>query len=303
MIAFFVALVFVVLLVVAVSVAILGGEGGGRQASVALIHIEGVIATSDSDSLLMGAIASSSRIAELLAEARDDDSFKAVVVRVNSPGGSVAASQEIYNAIQRVRREGKPIVISMGDVAASGGYYVSSAADWIVANPGTITGSIGVILEILNYGGLMEKIGVKTYIFKQGQFKDIGSPYREPSDDERKMLDAMGARAYQQFFKAVLEGRKGRLTEDELKAVADGRPILGDEALERKLVDQLGDLKDAVDKAAELAKIPGKPVVRELGRKSFWEVLMEMRLGLPDWRAGNPLPAVRYLLPDPLSVR
>jgi protease-4 len=300
---FFIVLVFVVVLVTGSLIWILGKGVSRSRGEVALIKIEGVIATSGGSSLLGGSVASSSEIAKLLGEARDDLSVKAVVVRVNSPGGSVAASQEIYNAIQRVRREGKPVVVSMGDVAASGGYYISSAADWIVANPGTITGSIGVILEIVNYGGLMDKLGIRAYTFKQGKFKDIGSPFRPPSDDEKAMLDAMGARAFRQFFTAVLEGRQGRITEDHLLQIADGRPILGDEAMEHGLVDQLGDLKDAVDKAAELAKIPGKPSVRELGKKSFWDLLMEARIALPDWRVGNPLPAVRYLLPDPLSLR
>jgi protease-4 len=300
---FVIVLVFIVALVTVSLVWTFGKGVPTGRGVVALVTVEGIIATSSGASLFGGAFASSSEVSALLAEARDDDSVKAIVIRVNSPGGSVAASQEIYNAVNRVRREGKPVVISMGDVAASGGYYISAPADWIIANPGTITGSIGVILEIVNYGGLMDKLGVKAYTFKQGKFKDIGSPYRPPSDAEKEMFDAMGARAFQQFFKAVLDGRKGRVTEEQLEAIADGRPFLGDEALEYHLVDQLGDLKDAVDKAGELGSIPGKPTVRELGKKSVWDLLMEARLGIHDWRAGNPFPAVRFLLPDRLSFR
>lgn len=305
MFVFFVVLVLVFGMTV-MAVLLVSGRGkgiSGTRGEIALIRVEGVISTTSGSTLFGGAVASSTEIAELLTEARENHSMKAVVLRVNSPGGSVAGSQEIYTAINRVRREGKPVVVSMGDVAASGGYYISSAADWIVANPGTMTGSIGVILELVNYEGLMEKVGVRAYTFKQGKFKDIGTPFREPSEEEKTMLDAMGARAYQQFFRAVLEGRKGRITEEQLRAIADGRPILGDEALEYHLVDELGDLKDAVDKAAELAKIPGKPTVRELGKKSLWEMVIEARMGLPDWRFGNFLPAVRYLLPERIRLR
>ena len=185
---------------------------------------------------------------------RKDKSVKALVVRVDSPGGSVGASQEIYRAIERFRNSGKPVVVSMGNVAASGGYYVSAAADYIFANPGTITGSIGVIIQHVAYRELLEKIGVRTTTIKTGKFKDTLSPTRELTEEEKKYLETTIKEAYEQFLKAILKHRK--IKERRLRRVADGRVFTGKRAKELGLVDELGGLEDAIEKAKELASVP-----------------------------------------------
>ena len=185
---------------------------------------------------------------------RKDKSVKALVVRVDSTGGSVGASQEIYRAIERFRNSGKPVVVSMGNVAASGGYYVSAAADYIFANPGTITGSIGVIIQHVAYRELLEKIGVRTTTIKTGKFKDTLSPTRELTEEERKYLESTIKEAYEQFLKAILKHRK--IKERRLRRVADGRVFTGKRAKELGLVDELGGLEDAIEKAKELASVP-----------------------------------------------
>ncbi|RLJ71254.1 protease-4 [Hydrogenivirga caldilitoris] len=187
---------------------------------------------------------------------RKDKSVKALVIRVDSPGGSVGASQEIYRAIERFRAEGKPVVVSMGNVAASGGYYVSAPADYIFANPGTITGSIGVIIQHVAYKELMEKIGVKATAIKTGKFKDTLNPFRELTPEEKKYLQETINEAYEQFIQAILKYRGKKISEDKLREVADGRVMTGEKAKELGLVDEVGGLEDAVEKAKELAGVP-----------------------------------------------
>ncbi len=187
---------------------------------------------------------------------RKDKSVKALVIRVDSPGGSVGASQEIYRAIERFKEEGKPVVVSMGNVAASGGYYVSAPADFIYANPGTITGSIGVIIQHIAYKDLMEKIGIKATSIKTGKFKDTLNPFRELSPDERKYLKETIEEAYEQFLKAILKYRENKIEEQKLREVADGRVLTGEKAKELGLVDALGGLEDAIQKAKEISGFP-----------------------------------------------
>ncbi len=187
---------------------------------------------------------------------RKDRSVKALVIRVDSPGGSVGASQEIYRAIERFRKEGKPVVVSMGNVAASGGYYLSAPANYIYANPGTITGSIGVIIQHIAYKELMEKIGVKATAIKTGKFKDTLNPFRELTPEEKKYLKETIDEAYEQFLQAILKYRKDKISEEKLREIADGRVLTGKKAKELGLVDELGGLEDAVEKAKELARVP-----------------------------------------------
>ncbi len=210
---------------------------------VAIISIKGVI---------VNPIPTVKKIERL----RKDRSVKALVIRVDSPGGSVGASQEIYRAIERFRAEGKPVVVSMGNVAASGGYYVSAPADYIFANPGTITGSIGVIIQHVAYKELMEKIGVKATAIKTGKFKDTLNPFRELTPEEKKYLKETITEAYEQFLEAILKYRGKRISEEKLREVADGRVLTGERAKELGLVDELGGLEDAVEKAKELAGVP-----------------------------------------------
>ncbi len=184
------------------------------------------------------------------------NSVKAVVLRVDSPGGIVAPSQEIYAEVKKFAAK-KKIIVSMGSLAASGGYYISAPATMIYANPGTITASIGVILKLSNIESLMDKIGIKSHTLKTGKFKDSGSPLREFSAEDRAMLQAVIDNTHQQFVKAVAEGRK--LPLEDVRKIADGRILSGEQAQEHKLVDRLGTLQDAIEEAGRQAGISGDP--------------------------------------------
>jgi protease-4 len=216
-----------------------------------------------------------SRRIRSLAETGD---VKAIVLDINSPGGSVGAVQELYSQILRVRKEKKiPVVALFGDVAASGGYYIAAACDKIVAHPGTLTGSIGVIFSVGNLEGLFSKVGYRVEPIKSGPHKDIGSPARPMTPEERKILQELIDDAYGQFVSAVGSGRG--LDEQKVRALADGRIYSGRQALDAGLVDVLGDSTDAVDLAAKLAKIPGKPKIkRDVEKFSDLFDLLESRL-------------------------
>jgi len=219
-----------------------------------------------------------------------DPLVKAIVVRIDSPGGGVAPSQEIYNAIKRVRKEhNKTVVASMGTVAASGGYYIAVATDRILANPGTLTGSIGVIMQMANFHELLEKSGVKSVVVKTGKFKDLGSPFRPMSDDDRQVLESVLNDTLSQFIEAVAEGRSMDLA--EVEQLADGRVFTGRQAKAVLLVDELGDLHDAIQLAGELSGIEGTPRVVETTKPfSVREFLESTFLG-----------SVRGLLPSRFS--
>ena len=228
---------------------------------IALVRLEGLLVTSEH------------AVEELNAYA-EDSSIKAIVLRIDSPGGGVVVSQEIYNAVKNARKAGKKVVASMGTVAASGGYYVAAAADKIVANPGTLTGSIGVKMEFANIEKLLEKIGVRGVVVKAGEYKDVGSPFRDMSEPEKKILQDVIDDVHSQFIKAVAEGRN--MQEADVRAIADGRIFTGRQALDLKLVDQLGDLTDSIKVAGDLVGIKGKPRVIEK-RKTipFFDYLKE----------------------------
>jgi len=212
-----------------------------------------------------GPIVSSGKVIEELRDYGKDPSVKAVVLRVESPGGAVAPSQEIYEAVKKLR-EKKPVVVSMGSVAASGGYYISAPATRIYANPGTVTGSIGVIMEIPNVKELMDRIGVKTEVIKSGRHKDLASAFRGIGKEEREILQAVLDEVHGQFIRAVAEGRG--LALDEVRKIADGRIFTGSQAVKLGLVDETGNLEDAILIAAELGGIKGEPHRVEKKEKS-----------------------------------
>ena len=245
----------------------IGAVVGGSVKSdhVALVNFYGEISDQEGGKLF-GARGSRDFIADLDA-ARTDKSIKAVVLRINSPGGSAAASQELYQAIRRLRVE-KPVVCSMGDAAASGGYYMAAACTKIYANPATLTGSIGVISQFMNVQSLLKKLGIQSDTFKSGKFKDAGSPFRQLRPDERQLFQAMISDIYQQFVRDVVDGRKaatkGKLTQAELLKVADGRVLTGRQAKQKMLIDELGGLYEAVAEAGKLGGIQGKPKVRSI---------------------------------------
>lgn len=207
-----------------------------------------------------GAISSSETVVQQLRRFSEDASVPAIVLRIDSPGGGVAASQEIYSEIQRVRDKGKTVVASMGSMAASGGLYVAVGCDHIVANPGTLTGSIGVILQFPTAEKLFDKVGVRYEVVKSGKYKDVGNLSRDMTDDERTLLQGVIDDTYDQFVGAVSEGRD--LDPDSVRAFADGRIFTGRQALDYGLVDELGDMQVALDAAAEMAgmDVPPKTV-------------------------------------------
>lgn len=222
-----------------------------------------------------------------------DPSVKAIVLRVDSPGGAVAPSQEIYEEVKKATLK-KKVIVSMGSVAASGGYYISAPASRIIANPGTLTGSIGVIMEIPNIEGLMDKIGVKTEVIKSGRHKDLASAFRKMGTEERVILQGVLDDVHEQFIKAVSEGRKN-MSLDDIKELADGRIFTGRQALEIGLVDELGSLEDAINVAAKLAGIKGEPEV--VSKKESFSIIDILRGKFPK-ELSDVLPAVKikYML-------
>ncbi|MBT9448187.1 MAG: hypothetical protein BA868_02470 [Desulfobacterales bacterium C00003106] len=223
---------------------------------------------------LKGIITDARPTVKQLKEFRKDESVKAIVLRIDSPGGAVAPSQEIYDEVARTVPL-KKVVVSMGSVAASGGYYIAAAADHIMANPGTITGSIGVVMEFPNIEELVKKIGFNTEVIKSGSYKDIGSPLRKMSSSERELLQGVIDSVYHQFVNAVAHSRQ--IPVEKVTAIADGRIFSGEQAKEIGLVDSLGGLEDAVAMAGKAGGIKGDPVVIYPKKKRF--SLLEFLLG------------------------
>ncbi|MEA2624224.1 MAG: protease [Candidatus Binatota bacterium] len=259
------------------------GKGVGflGENAVAVVYVEGEI---DDPQDVVDTI---DRVAE-------SEGVRAIVIRIDSPGGAVAPSQEIYDAIVRAR-ERKPVIASLGTIAASGGYYVAAACDRVVANAGTLTGSIGVLMQVGNVEELLKKIGVAGTILKAGKFKDIGSPVRAMTAEEHDLLVGLLENVHEQFIAAVAKGR--RLGVDAVRAVADGRVLTGEQALEHGLVDRLGGLRDALDLAASEAGIEGgaRPIeFRERSAPWWWEVLG--RVLVPPQQHGTGL---RFLYTGP----
>ena len=213
-----------------------------------------------------GELLESRPILDQLKRYEDSNSVKAILLNIDSPGGGVAVSQEIYTEIRRLRdKKDKIVVAYLSSTGASGAYYVACAANKIVANPGTIVGSIGVIAEWVNYADLMEWAKLKDVVFKTGEFKDTGSPSRSLTENERKYFQGLIDDMYVQFLEAVASGRK--LDLQEVRSLADGRVFTGRDAKGRKLIDEIGNLQDAVDLTAKLAGISGKPRLIRLSRR------------------------------------
>ena len=260
----------------------LAGLSQSKKNAVAVVEIYGAISQgASSRSWDRG----SQQIAKRIRDLADKKEVKAIVLDINTPGGSVGAVQEIYSAIKRAKAETKkPFIARFGEVSASGGYYVAAACDKIIAQPGTITGSIGVIFSVGNFQGLMSKVGFKSEVIKSGKFKDIGSPTREMTPEERKLLQAMIDDSYEQFVAAVSEGRK--MPVDDVKKLADGRIYTGRQGKENGLVDQIGDLQDALDAAGEMGGIGKTPrVLKESDPFEQIMSLMDSKLQLTGTKA------------------
>ncbi|MFQ5735438.1 MAG: signal peptide peptidase SppA [Thermodesulfobacteriota bacterium] len=251
---------FIAIMLLSVTIAYLTGSALTGGDKVAVVRMDGVITDpTETVKQLKG-----------LGKRKD---VKAVVVRINSPGGAVGPSQEIYREIQKLK-EKKPVVASMGAIAASGGFYAAVAADKIVALPGTITGSIGVIIEFMNAEELLSKIGLKGYVVKSGKFKDVGSPLRRMEPAERELMQSVIDDVNRQFIEAVAKGRN--MDAGRVEKMADGRIFTGAQALANGLIDSLGGLSDAISLGAQMAGIEGEPEVIYVERRdlSLWNAVL-----------------------------
>ena len=253
----------------------------GSGDKIALIELKGIILASE-------------ETVRQFKKYREDRSIKGILFRVDSPGGGVVASQEIYEEVKKTRNSGKPVVVSMGSLAASGGYYVSCPANRIVSNPGTLTGSIGVISQFMRYDSLLGKIGVEVNTIKSGKFKDAGNPFRQMTEDDKKYFQNLMDDVHRQFITAVETERK--LPHDSLVAFADGRVFTGEQALKLGLVDTLGTYEDAIKITARIAGIRGEPAIVKERRRVFslldrilGEAKIEELLGLKEKILDQPI--------------
>lgn len=261
--------------------------------SLAIIAIQNNLPIGERIALIRieGPIFDSKEAIEEIKKYSKDKSIKAIVLRIDSPGGAVAPAQEIYEEVRKAVAK-KKVVVSMGSVAASGGYYIASPASRIVANPGTLTGSIGVIMEIPNLEGLMNKLGIRTEVVKSGRHKDIASIFRGIKKEEREILQSVLDNVHEQFISAVAEGRK--MLHEDVKKVADGRIFTGEQALKIGLIDELGNIEDAVKIAATLSGIKGEPVVVTKGEK--FSIINLLRGSIPkEFTDVFPTLRIKYL--------
>lgn len=260
-----------------------GAGGFTPRDSLAIIQIRGGIFEADS-------------VLQEIDQYRKNNHVRAIVVRVDSPGGGVGASQEIFRALKQAREDnGKLIVVSMAGVAASGGYYVSCAADRIFAMPGTITGSIGVIATFPNMEGLNEKIGLRWNVLKTGAFKDSGSATRPMTEEDRAVMEELLFSAYDQFVNDIADRRS--MDVDHVKELADGRVYTGQQALEHGLIDEEGSLLDAIEYARERTGIEGEPHILQREERQWpWFLTADVGDLLP--KAAHPMrPGLYYLWP------
>lgn len=246
---------------------VISGRGNDR---VVVITVSGVIGAGSGDGVFSTGLSHEQLISQIRTAA-GDARVKAVVLRVDSPGGSVVASNELYAELLKLRERGKRLVISMGTTAASGGYYISMAGEQVYANPDTLTGSLGVIVSLLNYDEAFSRLGLQEYVYKSGEFKDIGSPLRPPRPEEEAIWNALVDEAYQGFVDVIVAGRG--MARDDVLRIADGRVYTGRQALALGLVDELGNLEDAIEGAKALAGLDEALVVRYRSLNSLRELL------------------------------
>lgn len=266
----------------------LGGPGGGVSAStttyeeeyvsgegsdkIVVVPVEGVISSADGSLLGPEQTTTPQGMQDALRQAKEDSNVAAVVLEVNSPGGGVTESEQIHGDILDFKEStDKPVIVSMDATAASGGYYIATAADEIVANSSTITGSLGVIFQLTNVTEAADKIGVKQVIVKSGEFKDIGSPFRDVEPQERDILESLVNESYDEFVEVIVEGRD--LSESRVREIADGRIYSGNQAQELGLVDELGDLEKATEITLDRTNLEEATVVRYVQAESFTDLL------------------------------
>ena len=277
-----------IIVIIMVVTPIVGGAmsavSGSLGPKVAVIELSGVI--TDASEVLKA----------LYSEARNKDT-KAIVLRIDSPGGAVAPSEEIYNAVRRLKAE-KPIVVSMGSMAASGGLYTAASASKIFCQPATQTGSIGVIMQVPNFSTIADKVGVSMITIKSGALKDVGNQFRPMTEEDRRFLEEVAARVHKNFIQAIAEGRK--LSVDKVEKFADGRVLLGSEAKDLGLVDGFGDIYDAAREALVLAKVELKAdqipnLVYANKKKNFLERALDSESLIPSLVEWGLVPTLKYL--------
>ena len=264
-----------VMVLLAVGSALLPDRWKSPSGEIALVRIQGMLMDSQN-------------IVRQLSNYRHNPNVRGIVLRIDSPGGAVAPAQEIYNEIMKLKADHKTVYASMGTVAASGGYYIACAANYVLANPGTLTGSIAAVMAFSNIEELTDKIGVKPIIIKSGKYKDVGSPLRGMKPEERKLLQSVVDDVHQQFIQAVAKGRG--LPVSEVNEIADGRIMTGQQALTLKLVDEMGGLEKTIELLAKKIGVEGRPkVIEEKEKTPFFDWLLQS--SLPSRLAATLMPA------------
>ena len=264
-----------VMVLLAVGSTLLPDRWKSPSGEIALVRIQGMLMDSQN-------------IVRQLSNYRHNPNVRGIVLRIDSPGGAVAPAQEIYNEIMKLKADHKTVYVSMGTVAASGGYYIACAANYVLANPGTLTGSIAAVMAFSNFEELTDKIGIKPIIIKSGKYKDVGSPLRGMKPEERKLLQSVVDDVHQQFVQAVAKGRG--LPVSEVNEIADGRIMTGQQALTLKLVDEMGGLEKTIELLAKKIGVEGRPkVIEEKEKTPFFDWLLQS--SLPSRLAATLMPA------------
>ena len=264
-----------VMVLLAIGSALLPDRWKSPSGEIALVRIQGMLMDSQN-------------IVRQLSNYRHNPNVRGIVLRIDSPGGAVAPAQEIYNEIMKLKADHKTVYASMGTVAASGGYYIACAANYVLANPGTLTGSIAAVMAFSNIEELTDKIGIKPIIIKSGKYKDVGSPLRGMKPEERKLLQSVVDDVHQQFVQAVAKGRG--LPVSEVNEIADGRIMTGQQALTLKLVDEMGGLEKTIELLAKKIGVEGRPkVIEEKEKTPFFDWLLQS--SLPSRLAATLMPA------------
>jgi len=279
----FTAGLFALIILVTIGSALLPDHWKSPSGEIALVHVNGMLMDSRD-------------IVRQLSDYRHDPQVRGIILRIDSPGGAVAPAQEIYSEITKLQADHKTVYASMGTVAASGGYYIACAADYVLANPGTLTGSISAVMAFNNIEELTKKVGVKPYIIKSGKFKDVGSPLRAMTPDEQKLLQDVVNDVHEQFVQAIAEGRDLPLA--EVHKIADGRIMTGQQALKLKLIDEVGGLEKTIDLLAKKLNVVGRPKVIEQKEKvPFFDWLLQGSLssGLAQTLMPSPQPRLQYV--------
>ncbi len=271
------------MVLIAVGSALLPDSWKSTSGEIALVNVQGLLMDSRD-------------IVNQLSDYRHNSQVRGVVLRIDSPGGAVAPAQEIYNEIMKLRANHKTVYASMGTVAASGGYYIACAADYVLANPGTLTGSISAVMAFNNIEELTKKVGVKPKVIKSGKFKDVGSPLRSMTPEEQRLLQDVVDDVHEQFVQAIAKGRN--LPPSEIHKIADGRIMTGQQALKLKLIDEVGGLEKTIELLAKKIGVTGRPKVIEQKDKTHfldWLLQGSFSSGLVETLAPSPYPRLQYL--------